>query len=87
MIEKAKCAFEECVMIATAIFSSNDERFLDCTSQLSVVNTMMSFSPQEVNQILDRIEGQRVEQGEWNEGWIDGRKEGERGKEEMKEGK
>ena len=61
LMEKAKYAYEECVMIANALFSSDDQRLLDCTSQLSIVNTMMSFSAEDVNQIFERIEGEKVE--------------------------
>ena len=32
LITKAKYAYEECVMISTTLFSSNDERLLDCTT-------------------------------------------------------
>ena len=61
LMEKAKYAYEECVMIANALFSSDDQRLLDCTSQLSIVNTMMSFSAEDVNQIFERNEGETVE--------------------------
>ena len=60
-LQKAKFAYEESVIIATALFSSDDQRLLDCTSQLSMVNTMMSFRAEDVNRISERIEGEKVE--------------------------
>lgn len=60
LMEKAKHAYEECVMMGTALFSSDDHRLLDCTSQLSNANTMMSFSAEAVNGILNRFEGEKA---------------------------
>ena len=61
LMEKAKYAYEECVMIANALFTSDDQRLLDCTSQLFIINAMMSYSAEDVNRISERIEAEKVE--------------------------
>ena len=43
LTEKANHAYEECVMMATALFSSDDHRLLESTLQLSYVNTIDDY--------------------------------------------
>ena len=60
LMEKAKYAYEECVMIANALFTSDDQRLLDCTSQLPIVNAMMPCSAEDINGVLKRIHGEKA---------------------------
>ena len=60
LMEKAKHAYKECVMIATALFSSDDQRLLNCTTQLLFVNAMLGRSAEDVNRILNRFEGEKA---------------------------
>ena len=36
------------------------QRLLGCTSQLSIVNAMMTYSAEDANRILKRIEGEKA---------------------------
>ena len=48
-LEKAKYAYEESVIIATALYSSDDQRLLDCIFRLSSVNMMISCNAEDVS--------------------------------------
>lgn len=48
-LEKAKYTYEECVIIATALYSSDDNRLLDCIFRLSNVNMMISRTAEDVS--------------------------------------
>jgi tetratricopeptide (TPR) repeat protein len=48
-LEKARNVYEECVIIATALYSSDDKRLLDCIFKLSNVNMMISRNAEDVS--------------------------------------